>query len=197
MFTIETERLKLRELNGNDDKFLYDILSDEETMKYYPAPYDINRVRKSIKSSIVSYKENQFGLWGVILKEQDKFIGECGITKQNIDGFIVPEIGYHINKKFWRKGFAAEASIACLKYGFEKLKLSEIYIHTYVKNIPSIRVAEKLKMNRIKEFDKYSNDYNIYMKHVVYKTDVKQYLNLKKIFDKFSISIFGYSTSSV
>ncbi|MEJ2615148.1 MAG: GNAT family N-acetyltransferase [Ignavibacteriaceae bacterium] len=178
MFTIETKRLRLRELNLNDDKFLYDILSDEETMQYYPAPYDINRVRKSIQRSIKSYKENQFGLWGILLKEQDKFIGECGITKQDIDGAVVPEIGYHINKEFRNKGFATEASIACLNYGFEKLKLSEIYIHTFVKNIPSIRVAEKLKMVKVKEFEKHIKDYNIYMKHVVYKMDRMQYQNL-------------------
>ena len=184
MFTIETERLRLRELNGNDEKFLYDILSDKETMQYYPAPFDLDRVRKSIQRSINSYKENKFGLWGIILKEQNRFIGECGITKQDIDGAVVPEIGYHINKKFWKKGFATEASIACLNYGFEKLKLSEIYIHTYIKNIPSIKVAEKLNMNRIKEFEKYIQDYNIYMKHVVYKMDYKQYNDLKEDFGR-------------
>ena len=185
MFTIETERLRLRELNGNDEKFLYDILSDKETMQYYPAPFDLDRVRKSIQRSINSYKENKFGLWGIILKEQNRFIGECGITKQDIDGAVVPEIGYHINKKFWKKGFATEASIACLNYGFEKLKLSEIYIHTYIKNIPSIKVAEKLNMNRIKEFEKYIKDFNICMKHAVYKIDLKQYKNIKENLARF------------
>ncbi len=180
MFTIETKRLKLRELNENDEKFLYETLSDEETMKYYPAPYDINRVRNSIKKSIDSYKENHFGLWGIILKEQNEFIGECGITEQEIDGVVVPEIGYHINKKFWKKGFATEASIACLYYGFEQLRLNEIYIHTYVENVPSRRVAEKLNMIRVKEFDKHIKDYNIYMKHIVYKIERKQYQYFKR-----------------
>jgi [ribosomal protein S5]-alanine N-acetyltransferase len=187
MFTLETKRLEFREFKENDEKFLYDILSDEETMQYYPAPYDINGVLKSIQRSIDSYKENRFGLWGVILKEQDKFIGECGITKQDIDGVIVPEIGYHINKKFWKNGYATEVSSACLSYGFEKLKLSEIYIHTYIKNIPSIRVAEKLSMSRIKEFEKFIKDHKIYMKHVVYKMDSKQYRSLKENFGRFQI----------
>ena len=181
MFTIESKRLKLRELNENDEVFLYNILSDKETMLYYPAPYDIDSIRNNIQRSIKSYKENGFGLWGVILKEQNKFIGQCGITKQDIDGVIVPEIGYHINKEFWRKGFATEASIASLKYGFERLGLNEIYIHTYVKNIPSKRVAEKLHMNQVKEFEKYIKNYNIFMRHVVYKMDFTQYQRLKNI----------------
>lgn len=179
MFLIETKRLNLRELNENDEAFLYNILSDIETMRYYPAPYDINRVRNNIQSSMKSYKENGFGLWGIILKEQNKFIGQCGITKQDIDGTSVPEIGYHINKEFWRKGFATEAAIASLKYGFNKLHLNDIYIHTYVKNIPSQRIAEKLNMKKVKEFDKLIKGYNIHMRHIVYKIDYKQYQSLK------------------
>ena len=37
---IETERLILREYTQEDFGDLYNILSDEETMKHYPKPYD-------------------------------------------------------------------------------------------------------------------------------------------------------------
>jgi len=39
----------------------------------------------------------------LILKETGEFIGDCGVTMQNIDGEMLPEIGYHIQKKHWRK----------------------------------------------------------------------------------------------
>ncbi len=188
MFSIETKRLKLRELNENDEKFLYTILSDEETMQYYPAPYDIDGVQKSIIRSKDSYLNNNFGLWGIILKDQNKFIGQCGITLQDIDETVVPEIGYHVNKEYWNQGFATEASVASLKYGFEELQLNEIYIHTYVKNIPSQRVAEKLSMKRIKEFEKYIKDYNIYMRHVVYSMNIEHYREIKTVFANYLIA---------
>ena len=35
---IETERLILREYSQDDFDALYEILSDEETMKHYPKP---------------------------------------------------------------------------------------------------------------------------------------------------------------
>jgi RimJ/RimL family protein N-acetyltransferase len=189
MFLIETKRLKLRELNESDEKFLCDILSDRETMQYYPAPYDIDAVRNSIKRTINSYQKNNFGLWGIILKDQKKFIGQCGITLQDIDGIIVPEIGYHVNKEYWNQDFATEASAASLKYGFEKLNLNEIYIHTYIKNIPSQRVAEKLKMKRIKEYEKYIKEYNIYMKHVVYSMNLEHYNQVKITLARYSVII--------
>jgi RimJ/RimL family protein N-acetyltransferase len=188
MFSIETKRLKLRELNEYDEKFLHDILSDSETMRYYPAPYDISIVRNNIKRMMKSYLNNNFGVWGIILKKRNKFIGECGITLQDIDGVIVPEIGYHVNKENWKQGFATEGSAASLKYGFEKLGLKEIYIHTYVKNIPSQRVAEKLGMKRIKEFEKYINGYNIYMRHVVYSMDAEHYREIKNAFADYLIA---------
>ncbi len=37
-------------------------------------------------------------------------IGDCGLTMQNINGSILPEIGYHIAKAHQRRGYAAEAA---------------------------------------------------------------------------------------
>jgi len=59
------------------------------------------------------------GLWGVILKAEVRFIGDCGITIQNIDGEELPEIGYHIHQNYCKKGYGSEAAKACLEYGFQ------------------------------------------------------------------------------
>ena len=180
MFLIETERLKLRELNISDTGSLYDILSDPETMTYYPSTYKYHEVETLLKRFIKSYQENGFGLWAVILKDEDKFIGECGISLQNIDGVIVPEIGYHINKKYWNNGYATEAAKVSLASGFEELNFPEIFIHTYVKNIPSRRVAEKLNMDKKKEYDKYIEKHGISMRHIVYSMKIEKFNKLKK-----------------
>jgi RimJ/RimL family protein N-acetyltransferase len=37
---IETERLLLREYTMDDFDALFEIMSDEETMKHYPSPFD-------------------------------------------------------------------------------------------------------------------------------------------------------------
>ena len=43
---IETPRLLLREMTGDDRDALAAILTDAETMKYYPRPYDDAGVRR-------------------------------------------------------------------------------------------------------------------------------------------------------
>ena len=53
-----------------------------------------------------------------MIKENDRFIGDCGITLQNIDGDEVFEIGYHCNKKYWNNGYVTEAVQAFIDYLF-------------------------------------------------------------------------------
>lgn len=101
---LETERLILREYVADDFDAIFEILSDPETMQHYPSPFDEDKTRNWINWNLDNYKKYGFGLWAVVLKETREFIGDCGITIQNIDGEMLPEIGYHIHKKYWRKG---------------------------------------------------------------------------------------------
>lgn len=51
MMVIETERLLLRELTYKDFPVLFEILSDPETMRHYPQPFDENRTKDWMESS--------------------------------------------------------------------------------------------------------------------------------------------------
>ena len=109
---LETDRLILREYVEEDFDALFEILSDTETMQHYPAPFDEDKTRNWINWNLDNYKKYGFGLWAVVLKETGEFIGDCGITIQDIDGEKLPEIGYHIHKMHWRKGFAKGKGIS-------------------------------------------------------------------------------------
>ena len=61
-----TERLLLRELELDDVDALFEILGDAVAMRYYPAPFDRDRVAGWIEWARRSYVENGFGLWAVI-----------------------------------------------------------------------------------------------------------------------------------
>ena len=150
---IETERLILREYTQNDFDGLKSIICDSETMKYYPKPYDERGVQRWIDWCINSYKENGFGLWAIELKENGEFIGDCGISLQKIDGETLPEVGYHINKNYWKRGYAKEASKAVIAWTFENTKYDCLYSYMNIENEPSYRTAEANGMKRIKEYD--------------------------------------------
>lgn len=155
---VETEQLFLRKLTMDDLQVLHSILSDEEVMEYYPKAFDMNKTKSWLEWNIDNYRKYGFGLWAVILKENNQFIGDCGITMQNIHNNLVPEIGFHINKRFWNKGYATQAAKACLQYAFDVLQLDEVYCYQKYTNIPSRRIAEKMGMKLQEE---YADEINI------------------------------------
>lgn len=153
MKIIETERLYLRELQIDDKKELMKVLSDPESMQYYPHPFSEEETKRWILWNIDNYKQYKHGLWAVILKEGDIFIGDCGITMQNIDGDTVPEIGFHIIREYCRKGYATEAALACKEYAFGVLHYPKVFSYTTIDNIPSQRVAGKIGMKLYKCYE--------------------------------------------
>ena len=149
---IETKRLLLREYTPDDFSALYEIVSDPETMAHYPAPFDEARTRRWIDWNLENYAEYGFGLWAAVLKETGEFIGDCGITLQNIDGEMLPEIGYHIHKKYWRRGFAKEAARAVRDWAFLNTKYPALYSYMKYTNEGSWRTALANGMKKVKEY---------------------------------------------
>ena len=149
---IETNRLILREYTLDDFDDLYQILSDPITMQHYPKPYDKEGTLRWINWSLDNYSKYGFGLWAMILKDTGQFIGDCGITIQNIDGELLPEIGYHVQKDYWRQGYAKEAASAVRDYVFTKTNYESVYSYMKYTNIGSYSTAASIGMTKIKEY---------------------------------------------
>ena len=144
---IETGRLFLREMNMDDYDALYPVLADPGIMQHYPYTFDEARVRGWIDRNMNRYKENGFDLWAVCLKETGEMIGDCGLTLQNINGEILPEIGYHIRRDCQHRGYAKEAAKAVLDWAFQHTDYPAVYSYCKYTNEPSIRTAESIGMH--------------------------------------------------
>ena len=150
--TIETPRLLLRPYTMEDFDALYEILSDPETMAHYPAPFTAEKTRGWITWNLDNYQKYGFGLLAVTLKDTGEFIGDCGITLQNIDGEILPEIGYHIHKRFQRQGYAKEAARAVRDWAFQSTDYDTLYSYMKCTNIGSYSTALATGMKKVKEY---------------------------------------------
>jgi RimJ/RimL family protein N-acetyltransferase len=143
---LETDRLLLRELTLDDVDDLFAILGDEETMRFYPASKTREQTIGWIDWNRRSYEEHGFGLWALILKGTGEFVGDCGLTMQEVDGEWFVEVGYHVKRTHWRRGLATEAAMACRDHAFDVLGLSRLIALVRVENVPSAGVARKLGM---------------------------------------------------
>lgn len=149
---LETDRLWLREYTQSDFAGLYAILSDPETMKHYPKPYDEKGTQRWLDWSFDNYAKYGFGLWAIELKGTGEFIGDCGITMQNIDGQMLPEIGYHINKEHWRRGYAKEAASGVRDWVFHHTDFDMVYSYMTATNVASYSTAASVGMTRVKQY---------------------------------------------
>lgn len=171
---LETERLVLREYVQEDFSDLKDIISDAETMKYYVKPYDDKGVQRWLDWSRDNYKKHGFGLFAIELRETGEFVGDAGITLQPIDGEWLPEVGYHVNKNFWRRGIASEAARAARDWAFCNRDFPALYSYMTVENIPSQATAKSLGMTKIKEY--FDGEENL----AVYKITREEWKRLKQ-----------------
>ena len=138
---LETKRLLLREMTGQDLAALYQVLADRDIMRHYPYAFDETRVRGWIASNLERYRVFGFGLWAVCLKETGEMIGDCGLTMQRINGTVRPEIGYHIRRDQQRKGYAAEAASAVRDWAFANTPFRILYSYMKEANLPSAKTA--------------------------------------------------------
>ncbi|MGD0791353.1 MAG: GNAT family N-acetyltransferase [Terriglobales bacterium] len=152
MNILQTTRLVLREFTPQDADALALVLSDPQTMRYYPAPYHRAGVEQWIERNRQRYQDDGVGLWAMEeLTKTQEMIGDCGIIRQQVEGERLYEIGYHLRRDFWGQGLATEAAIACRDWAFAHLKADRLISLIRPENLPSRRVAERNGMTIWKE----------------------------------------------
>ena len=147
---LETKRLILRPITEADAQDFFELDSNPEVHKYLG-----NKPVKTIEESEImianileQYKTNGIGRLAIIDKVTHNFLGWSGLKyEQNLrKAFNYYDIGYRLKQEYWGKGFATEAAIASLKYGFEDLKLKEICAAADMSNIASNTILKKIGM---------------------------------------------------
>jgi RimJ/RimL family protein N-acetyltransferase len=147
---LETPRLLMRKFTAQDADALEVFLGDPGVMEYYPAALDRKGVQDWIERNLGRYARDGHGLWAMVVKDSHELIGDCGCTLQEVEGRYEVEVGYHVRRDLWGRGYATEAARACIEYGFRELGAQRVISMIRPENVRSIRVAEKNGMQREK-----------------------------------------------
>ncbi|RZM20549.1 MAG: N-acetyltransferase, partial [Pedobacter sp.] len=140
----ETERLRLRQFSTADAGLVLQLNSDPAVTKFLHERLltDEADAANVIEKIILPQYEKGLGRWAVFVKEDDQFIGWCGLKyRADIDE---TDIGYRFIPSSWGKGYATEAARATLKYGFEHLKLGTITGCAHIENTASLKILETI-----------------------------------------------------
>ncbi len=146
---LETNRLILKPLEASHAQNFFDMDSNPNVHKYlWNKP--VLKIEESIailESVMKQYDSNGIGRFAMHLKENNAFVGWCGLKYNteivnNKTNFY--DIGYRLNEKYWGKGFATEASLPWIDYGFEKMNIEKIEAAAHKNNLASNKILQKI-----------------------------------------------------
>jgi [ribosomal protein S5]-alanine N-acetyltransferase len=144
--TLESDRLILRDFTLNDWNEVFIYQSNPQYLKYYPCATRNEQEVINLVNLFITWQHeiprNKFQL-AIILKNENKLIGNCGIRKNNTTA-TQADMGCELNPHYWGQGIAREAIIMLLNYSFKQLKLHRIWATTKEENLAAISLVKKL-----------------------------------------------------
>ncbi|MCW5943902.1 MAG: GNAT family N-acetyltransferase [Fimbriimonadaceae bacterium] len=157
---LETARLRLRPWTSSegDVRAAFAMYGDPEVMRYLgndgQAVPDLETLRERLGSLLARNEENE-GLG--FCAAEELATGEVMGT-----GILHPiqetetiEVGWHLRRAAWGRGFATEIGARLLRYGHEELGLGRIVAVAFAANVASLRVMRKLGMSHRGTTDAY------------------------------------------
>lgn len=145
--TIPTARLVLRPFEPADAPTVQDLAGERDiadTTLNIPHPYEDGMAEAWIATHEAGFKDGTLVAFAIALLETGQLVGAIGLHVER--RFNQAELGYWIGKPFWNRGYATEAAIAIIRYGFSSLDLNRIASRHFSRNPASGRVMQKAGM---------------------------------------------------
>lgn len=144
---LRCERLLLRRMLVRDADDMFEYAKRADVTRYLtwsPHP-SRNYTREYLEYIATRYAAGEFYDWAVIEIASGRMIGTCGFTRFDYNSNSA-EVGYVLNPSYWGHGYAPEALIKVIGFGFENLQLNRIEARHMEGNVASRRVMEKVGM---------------------------------------------------
>ncbi len=148
-------RLGYRNWTEKDKIPFYQMNANPQVMQHFPNKLNQTESDELWQRLYDHYIDYGYTYFAVDELSSNQLIGFIGIKNQNYQYQYTPfvDIGWRLDPKFWGKGYATEGAKACLDFGFNTVKLNEIYAVAVNSNSNSFRVMEKIGMIKIDTFN--------------------------------------------
>lgn len=153
--SLETERLKLRQLTQGDNQEVFRLLTDEDVNKYY-GRLRVNTFEEActyIDYINVGISKHKVYYWGICLHNEPKIAGTICLWNLRKEQGII-EIGYELLPEHQGKGIMQEVLPVVIDFAFNVLQYKKIDAWPNTENQRSIRLLEKNHFRRDVEAEK-------------------------------------------
>jgi RimJ/RimL family protein N-acetyltransferase len=152
----ETERLRLRTWNDEDEFRFYEAMNTPAVMRWLGGLQRPEEWSAGYQRLRGYERDFGFTFWIVERKSDDLILGFCGLKRVNAPGADFPgevEIGWRLREEAWGRGYAKEAAIASLDLAFDRFAAPQVVAVTAAGNAASQGLMIRLGMTRRPELD--------------------------------------------
>jgi RimJ/RimL family protein N-acetyltransferase len=145
----ETQRLVLREFRESDLDALHEMMNDA-VYQTYEGKFSTREETLKRLQTMISWARDEPRVkhqLAVTVRPDDRMVGLIKLS-ENFHEVEEWEIGWGIDRSCWGHGYASEAALAMMSYAFEDLKINRVVAFCHADNRASVRVMEKLGMQR-------------------------------------------------
>lgn len=140
----ETDRLVMSKISNDDAENLATVLSSPEVMKYSTVGIHTEKqILAYIANCQQQYLANGYGHWAVYRKEDNAFVGVCGLNNHQVDSEDVIHINYRLANEYQGKGYAVESTLAVLAFAKKVLKIESVSALIESDNVSSVKVVNR------------------------------------------------------
>ena len=156
MDVFQTERLIIRRYTPEDADAVYEIYRDPEVKEFIGGGAESREESRASLAWLIERSQEWEGLgsWAIEERDTGRVVGT--LILKPLPGHDDIEVGWHLARWAWGRGYATEAARAALLYGFDTLGLPRIVAVVNPRNERSLAVAQRLEMRhagRIRAYD--------------------------------------------
>lgn len=146
---LQTPRLLLRSLDGQDSADLFAIYGDPVVMRFvgeppFPELATVAQMLASVERLLATGESLE---WGLVERSSDRLVGTCGLHSFEEDlyqaGFRQAEVGCMLARSRWGQGLMGEALGALMEFA-QGLGLTTLLADIDQENGPSQRLFRRL-----------------------------------------------------
>ena len=148
LLPIHTERLEFRSWSPGDFEQAMALWGDPDVTRLFGGPFSEEWVRERLQREISNLETHGFQYWPIFLLETGEHVGCCGLKPYSSAEPVVSEpiyeIGFHLHKAHWGRGYGEEAARAVIHRAFNVLGARGIFAGHHPENHASRGLLKKL-----------------------------------------------------
>ncbi len=145
MIFLETARLRFRTHEPDDEFDFITMQTDPEVRRYVGGhAWPVGKALYRFRHQFLGRPGKTYGLWATVFKDENRYIGYCGLSSHTYDGRRTVNLAYYLARPYWGRGLATEAANAFIEVAFSKLRLKTIGADVEKGNNASEHILQKL-----------------------------------------------------